>query len=60
MRWLDRLWLAVIALAFLFLAPVWVVLWYERHPLLGLTQAGLLIWLVQGWLRSEPPRQSDQ
>jgi hypothetical protein len=41
-RWLDRVWLCLVALAFLIGVPIWIALWYERHPLLGLIQAGFV------------------
>lgn len=36
--WLDRLWTYTVWVAFLFMAPLWVALWWQRHPLLGVTQ----------------------
>lgn len=41
--WLDRTWTYVVWTAAIFLAPIWIALWYERHPLLGLSQAILII-----------------
>ena len=48
-RTLDRIWLLVVATAFTCMAPLWVAIWYERHPLLGLVQAALIVrycWLA--------------
>lgn len=41
---LDRLWTYTVWLAFLFMAPIWILLWYERHPLLGFAQLVLIIY----------------
>jgi hypothetical protein len=41
--WLDRLWTALVYLAFVFMAVIWTALWYERHWALGLLQAALII-----------------
>jgi hypothetical protein len=30
LKWLDRLWLAAIAVSAAILAPIWVMLWIER------------------------------
>lgn len=43
---MSKAWTYVVWAAFLFLAPLWVVLWYERHPILGILQAGLIIWFL--------------
>lgn len=45
-RALDRLWTYTVWAAFLFIAPIWVILWYERHPLLGLVQGLCIVWFL--------------
>lgn len=44
--WLDRLWLCLIACAFLFMAPIWIILWYEKNPWFGVSQGIFVIWIA--------------
>ena len=36
---LSRLWTYTVWVCFLVLVPLWVMLWYSRHPVLGILQA---------------------
>lgn len=44
MRKLDRLWTYTVWAAFLFMAPLWILIWYERHPLLGFSQLVMIVY----------------
>ena len=54
--WLDRVWLSLILCSFLFLAPLSVLIWYERDPWFGLSQAIAVGWLA--WVRLLHPLSS--
>lgn len=47
LRWLDRLWLCLIAIAFCIAVPIWVALWVERLGLLPLIAILLLAFIVR-------------
>ena len=56
---LDRIWLWIIGIAFLFIVPIWIALWWERHPLLGLVQLAFIGWRVVTWVIAPPaPEQA--
>ena len=57
-RWLDRLWLTLIALAFLFMAPIWIALWWERHWALGLIQVVFIVGLLWRAAQASTPKSS--
>ena len=44
-RWLDRLWLVLIALAFVLMAPIWAILMAERFGW-GMVIGGVAIALL--------------
>jgi hypothetical protein len=56
--WLDRLWTALVYLAFAFMAVIWTALWYERHWALGLLQAGLIMWSLGSQALAEFRRET--
>ena len=48
--WLNTAWSWVVGLVFVFFVPIWIIVWYERHPALGIAQFVIIAWLVRGWL----------
>ncbi len=54
---LDRLWTYTVWGAFVVLAPLWIALWWQRHPALGLLQLGIIGYPLWRECRSELRRK---
>lgn len=37
------LWTSIVWVAFLVLAPLWTILWFQRHPVLGIMQGAFIV-----------------
>lgn len=60
LAWLNRAWTYVVWTAFLLMAPIWIALWWQRHWLLGVLWAGLVIWPLVREARAELRRETVQ